>query len=137
MSKRSVLIVLGVIAGVVALCCAVSSVIGAVSDPKPVDRAAVSPSAVPSGTRLSPGPEARAAYLAGLDAIDRDIVHGKPDTAVSRGLNTCADLRQWPGDRARLVQRVQQRYTSPAHPDGVGAEVSGRILDVVQGTLCP
>ncbi|MFF9147459.1 hypothetical protein ACF1BN_21640 [Streptomyces sp. NPDC014861] len=41
---------------------------------------------------LPPEPDAAtaAAYIAALDAIDKDIVHGEEEKAISRGLDTCS-----------------------------------------------
>lgn len=84
-----------------------------------------------------PDESVKRAYLSALTAIDPDVVHGKDDIAVNRGRNQCVSISEHSGDRARLVELTQQRFTSPSHPDGFGPEASGRILDVVRQYLCP
>lgn len=87
---------------------------------------------------LAPEPKAavRAAYLADLDAIDPDIVHGKDDTAVDRGLNQCSSIKQGL-KRDKLVELANARFSSPDHPDGHGTATAAKILDVVHKRLCP
>ncbi|MGI9000697.1 MAG: hypothetical protein ACR2GH_03430 [Pseudonocardia sp.] len=51
------------------------------------------------GIPPEPGPDVVAALVADLDAIDPDIVHGKPDKAVNRGRNQCSSVRQFPTSR--------------------------------------
>ncbi|MET8853489.1 hypothetical protein [Amycolatopsis sp. NPDC004625] len=75
--------------------------------------------------------------MADLEVIDPDIVHGKPDKAVSRGRDQCTSVAQWPDDQAKLVGLAQQRFISPDHPEGFGPEKSTRILAVVRRYLCP
>lgn len=89
-----------------------------------------------AGLPPSPDPETRTAYLAALDRIDPDIVHGEPDRAVSRGLNQCGSIRQG-HDRSKLVVLANGRFTSPDHPQGHGSAAAERILDVVHEHLCP
>ncbi len=89
---------------------------------------------------IPPEPDRRtwAAYIAGLVAIDPDIVHGKEEKAVDRGRNQCrsiAEHRQ-DADRSKLVELARQRFTSPGHPDGFGS-AAAKILVVVHRYLCP
>lgn len=114
------------------------------------DQADAKPSAVPSeltpGQRASidaangippePKPAARAAYLADLDAISPDIVHGKPDKAIDRGRNQCSSIKQGK-DRQQLIETTNYRFSSPDHPDGHGTDIAAKILDVVHKRLCP
>jgi len=78
-----------------------------------------------------------AAYVADLDAIDPDIVHGKADKAISRGRDQCSSIYQYPDDRAMLVDYVEKRFTSPDAPGGHGKAKSEKILNVVHTHLCP
>ncbi|MGQ0776311.1 MAG: hypothetical protein ACT4NY_18105 [Pseudonocardiales bacterium] len=100
---------------------------------------ATSPTVLPGVPGAPPKPDAAtaAAYVADLEAIDPDIVHGKPDKAVSRGRDQCTSVAEWPDDQAKLVGLVQRRFISPDHPDGFGPEESARILSVVRQYLCP
>jgi len=89
-----------------------------------------------AGIPADPDPATRAAYIKDLDAIDRDIVHGKSDKAVRRGLNQCSSMKEIK-DRQKLIQLTDQRFSSPDHPDGHGAATAAKILDVVHERLCP
>ncbi|MEU3945445.1 hypothetical protein [Streptomyces sp. NPDC029526] len=114
-------------------------------------RSSSSPSAISPEAResireragLPPEPDltTRQAYLADLDAIDTDIVHGKGDKAVSRGLNQCSSFKMTKDgkklSRAKLVEHANYRFTSPNHPNGHGTEIAEQILDVVHKHLCP
>lgn len=88
---------------------------------------------------LPPSPDAatRTAYLAALDGIDADIVHGKNDKAISRGRITCADLKRYPGDKAKQVQTATKRWSSPTHPEGRTPAVAEDILEASHKHLCP
>src|SRR5690606_42088116 len=83
----------------------------------------------------------RTTYLADLDAIDTDSVHGKGDNAVSRGLNQCSSFKtEVDGkklSRTKLIEYTNYRFTSPNHPNGHGTEIAEQILDVVHKHLCP
>jgi hypothetical protein len=89
---------------------------------------------------IPPKPDAvtQAAYIADLNAIDRDIV-GKKDekTIVDRGRNQCRSIKDFPNDRAKLVDLTNKRFTAPEHPDGFGPAKAAKILDVVHKRLCP
>jgi hypothetical protein len=95
------------------------------------------PGAQATTPRLPPKPDQaiEAAYVADLEAIDPDIVHGKPDKAVNRGRNQCLGIAEWPEDQTRLIDRVQKRFTSPSHPHGFGPNKSAQILAVVRKHL--
>lgn len=88
---------------------------------------------------LPPKPNAAttAAYIKALDAIDTDIVHGKTEKAVDRGLNTCSSVKSSPNDQAKLIDLTNQRFSSPTHPEGHGPETAEKILKVVRKHLCP
>jgi hypothetical protein len=88
---------------------------------------------------LPPTPNAAdwAAYIKALDAIDPDIVHGKEDKAVSRGINTCSAFKRYPGDRPKQVDVTRQRFTSPTSPEGRGTATAEKILDATHKHICP
>ncbi|MGW2591969.1 hypothetical protein ACWCXC_17120 [Streptomyces sp. NPDC001515] len=88
---------------------------------------------------LPPRPDAAttAAYIKALDAIDRDIVHGKTEKAVSRGSDTCGLIKRFPGDEAKQADQTNQRWSSPTHPDGHGLATAKKILTVTHKHLCP
>lgn len=90
-----------------------------------------------AGLPPSPEPAARAAYIDGLNAIDPDIVHGKDDKAVSRGINTCSTIKSSPKDKAKQIKLTGQRFTSPTHPEGRDAATSEKILNLVHKHICP
>jgi hypothetical protein len=94
---------------------------------------------IESAAHVPPKPDTStaAAYTTALDAIDPDIVHGKPDKAIDRGRDQCTNVAEWPNDRDKLVGLVEQRFSSPHHPNGFGREKSSRILDMVRRYLCP
>ncbi|MDX3629033.1 hypothetical protein PV728_01650 [Streptomyces europaeiscabiei] len=88
---------------------------------------------------LPPTPNAAdwAAYIKALDAIDPDIVHGKEDKAVSRGINTCSGFKRYPDDRTKQVNFTKQRFTSPTHPEGRDTATAEKILDTAHKHICP
>ena len=102
------------------------------------------PTATPSTARPSAtAPAAPAAepeydrkYVAALEAIDRDIVHGKPDKAQRRGENVCTALES-ATTRDAQIAAVELRFTSPDHPTGFGTAKAERILAVTVEHLCP
>jgi hypothetical protein len=87
---------------------------------------------------LPPWPDgaSRIAYIARLEGIDPDIIHGDEDKAINRGRDLCAGVRGQP-DRARLIEAANRRFTSPKHPDGFGPATAARILDAVRMYICP
>lgn len=88
------------------------------------------------GLPPSPDPAARSAYIADLTAINPDIVHGKPDTVISRGRSQCQSIKR--GEkRERLLETTNFRFSSPDHPNGFGTATAAKILDVVHKRLCP
>jgi len=108
---------------------------------EPGNDAASSPSSAPAATvpGAPPKPDQATAdaYVADLQAIDPNIVDGKPDRVVSRGRDQCTSVVQWPNDQDKLVGLVQKRFTSADHPEGFGREKSTRILAAVRKHLCP
>lgn len=90
-----------------------------------------------AGLPESPAPADRAAYIDGLNAIDPDIVHGEEDKAVSRGINACSGIKNFPGDRDKQVEMTGARFSSPDSPEGRDAATAGKILDLAHKYICP
>ncbi|MEO3751259.1 DUF732 domain-containing protein [Streptomyces sp. B6B3] len=88
---------------------------------------------------IAPEPDAATAdaYLAALDAIDPEIDGDDPESAISRGRDTCRTIHDHPDDRAQQIEQTNQRFTHPDHPDGWGRETAERILDAAHEHLCP
>ncbi|MFH8668819.1 hypothetical protein ACH4F3_28620 [Streptomyces anulatus] len=113
------------------------------------DDAAAKPSAPPSLTdqqRSSaraaagmpdPTPEQEAAFVAALNAIDKDIVHDKADKAASRGRSQCQTIHDWPKDEAKQIDLATRRFTSPTHPEGRTPAVAKKINEAAHHNLCP
>ncbi|MFD9516063.1 DUF732 domain-containing protein [Streptomyces sp. NPDC059979] len=127
------------------------------SDSTEPSAAAVSPSSAPSsgapaaspapsvdveavrsavGLPPSPAPAQRSTYLAELNAIDPEIVNGKDDKAVSRGLSLCQAMRD-EKNPAKRVATAEKRFLAPTHPNGFGPGKSALIVAAVQKNLCP
>ncbi|MCX4780070.1 hypothetical protein [Streptomyces sp. NBC_01264] len=136
----------------VLLAAAAIALTGCSSEPKPDAMPISSPSpAAPASTSsvdrdaaraaagLPPEPKGaqRKAFLDGLNAIDKDIVHGKDDKAISRGIDTCGLVKNFPGDLTKQVEQTEKRWTSPTHPDGHGQVKAAQILAVSQAAICP
>lgn len=90
-----------------------------------------------AGLPESPAPADRAAFLKGLNAIDPDIVHGKDDKAVSRGINACSSIKNFPGDRDKQVEMTGSRFSSPDSPEGRDPATAAKILDLAHKHICP
>jgi hypothetical protein len=88
---------------------------------------------------LPPMPDAthQATYIAELNAIDPDVVHGDQDTAVSRGREQCASMDAMPAESNQLISLTNQRFISPNHPQGFGLPAAEQIQEVVRRNLCP
>ncbi|MFD5827510.1 hypothetical protein [Lentzea sp. NPDC060358] len=110
---------------------------GTTSSAPPTNRGGATPVVQVPGIPPKPDAATQAAYVADLDAIDREIVNGNADRAVSRGRDQCMSVAKTPGDQAKLVELTAQRFTSPNHPAGFGPEVSARVLAAVRKHLCP
>ncbi|MGA5069290.1 hypothetical protein ACPB9E_37045 [Streptomyces exfoliatus] len=89
-----------------------------------------------AGLPPEPSPLDRGAFLAVLDTIDPDIVHGKEDKAISRGLDTCALFKRFPGETAKQIAQTNKRWISPTHPDGHSLAIAEKILDAAHKHLC-
>ncbi|MFB7666177.1 hypothetical protein ACFC1R_19845 [Kitasatospora sp. NPDC056138] len=109
------------------------------AQPEPSGSAAPAKPAPPSSAGLPPKPDASgvAKLVAALDAIDPDIVSGQPDKTVDRARDQCQSIYNFPKDRAKLIDLTNQRFTSPKHPDGFGADKAEKILTALQTTICP
>lgn len=147
-----VLFVMFILGGVVNACGGDDS-----SDTKPKAAAGTKPAAKPTPSAtpskisqadldkaleaagLPPAPKAaqRQAFLKGLNAIDTDIVHGKDDKAVSRGIDTCGILKRFPSDETQQIDQTNKRWSSPTHPEGHGLAKAAKILDVAHKNICP
>jgi hypothetical protein len=90
-----------------------------------------------AGLPPTPKPADWNAYIKALDAIDRDIVHGKEDKAISRGIDSCSSLKRYPDDRAKQVKFTGQRFSSPDHPEGRDTATAEKILTTAQQHICP
>jgi hypothetical protein len=90
-----------------------------------------------AGLPPTPGAADWDAYIKALDAIDPDIVHGKEEKAVSRGINTCSGFKRYPGDRTKQVSFTKVRFTSPTHPEGRDTATAEKILDTAHKHICP
>ncbi|MFE2323597.1 hypothetical protein ACFXD5_06685 [Streptomyces sp. NPDC059385] len=101
-----------------------------------VDPGALASAGAAAGIPPSPAPTQRAAYLAALTAIDPEIVNGKDDKAVSRGLSQCQAMKD-EKDVTKRVAQVEKRFIGPNHPEGFGTTKSAGILAAVQANLCP
>lgn len=89
------------------------------------------------GLPPSPKPVDRAAYIDGLNAINPDIVHGKDDKAISRGINACSSIKNLPGETAKQIGMASRRFTSPTHPEGRDTATSKKILALAHKHICP
>lgn len=108
--------------------------------PSPTDTAV--PTAPPSEVITFPTPwppdaDTRAAYLADLDLVDPDIVHGEPDLAVARGIAQCGTFHQFPDDLDHQIGIAHERFTSPNHPLGFPLGDTKYIVEMVHKHLCP
>lgn len=90
-----------------------------------------------AGLPAEPKAAQRQAFLEALNAIDTDIVHGKEDKAVSRGIDTCGLLKRFPGDESKQIDQTNKRWSSPTHPEGHGLNKAAKILDAAHKNICP
>jgi hypothetical protein len=96
-------------------------------------------SAAESRAGIPPRPDEATArrYVDELNAIDPDIVHNKPDTAINRGGDQCSSMHTYPKDREKLIALTEARFSAPNHPGGFGPGKAALILLVVRKYLCP
>ncbi|WAL73567.1 DUF732 domain-containing protein [Kitasatospora sp. YST-16] len=124
-----------------ATACSSSSTTGTTSAPSSAAASPQQSTAAPAGAGaggLPPKPDQATVtkYIAALDAIDKDIVHGKAETAVSRGRDECSSIGQGKA-QDELVKLAIARFTSPDHPQGFGPEKAAKIVQVVHENICP
>lgn len=106
---------------------------GSANELTPQERASIQAEV---GIPPAPGPAIRSAYIADLTEINPDIVHGRPDLAVSRGRGQCASIKDGES-RERLLETTNDRFTSFDRPHGFGTAAAAKILNVVHQRLCP
>ncbi|MEU8994483.1 hypothetical protein AB0952_16950 [Streptomyces caniferus] len=90
-----------------------------------------------SGIPPKPSVAMKLAYFRALTGIDPDIVHGKEDKAVDRGLNQCQTIHNFPKDKGKQTKMAEMRFTSPHHPEGFGKVKAAQIIVAVHTNLCP
>lgn len=90
---------------------------------------------------LPPEPDAKArdAYLDALNAIDARIIKpGKEDQAVSRGINQCRTVKDFPNDTRKLAEAALDRFTVNSRlPEIATPETGEKITAAVRKHLCP
>ncbi|MCI4042450.1 hypothetical protein [Streptomyces sp. TRM75563] len=88
-----------------------------------------------------PSTKARHTFLEALNDIDRRIVDGKDDKAVSRGLDQCSSIQGASGNEDKQVELVKQtlgRFTVDTRlPEIATPETGAEILAAVHQNLCP
>lgn len=134
-TNRVLLVTLGSVAVVLALCLVIG-IVGAIVSGGNKPETASTPMS-DTGIPPKPNTENRVAYIKALEAVDPDIVHGKQDKAVDRGRNQCSSVSNWPNDQAKLLDLTNKRFTSPNHPDGFGEKKAVQILAAVRTYICP
>ncbi|MDX3024057.1 hypothetical protein [Streptomyces acidiscabies] len=90
-----------------------------------------------AGLPPTPAPAQWSAYIKALDNVDADIVHGKEDKAVSRGISTCSTIKDHAGDTTKQVEMTRMRFTSPTHPEGRSTATATKILEAAHKYICP
>lgn len=90
-----------------------------------------------AGLPPTPQPAEWSAYIKALNAIDTDIVHGKEEKAISRGINSCSGIKRYPDDRTKQISTTGTRFTSPTHPEGRDTATAEKILDAAHKYICP
>ncbi|MGW9638824.1 hypothetical protein ACWHAU_06655 [Streptomyces albidoflavus] len=85
----------------------------------------------------SPTDEQKAAYIKALNAINADIVHGKDEKAIDRGINQCSSIKRYKDDEAKQVELTNSRFSSPSAPEGHGEAIAKQILKATHENLCP
>ena len=96
---------------------------------------------VRTASRLSqyamPDTDTAAKLVAALKALNPDIVSAGPEKTVEAARKECQAVYNYPKDHAKLVELTGSTFTSAAHPQGFGPEVSEKILAAVQASgLC-
>lgn len=112
---------------------AVASAAGPSSPAPAVTSAAAVPSVAPSPAGSVQPPADPDRFVAELAAIDGALVANR-DRALSRGRETCLDIKQAEFTDAQLADRARQRYTGGTVT--VSAEQAGRIVAAARQWLC-
>ncbi|MFD7276676.1 hypothetical protein ACFV80_06375 [Streptomyces sp. NPDC059862] len=90
---------------------------------------------------LPPKPDAkeRDAYLDALNAIDARIIKpGKEDQAVSRGINQCRTVKDFPNNTQKPAEAALDRFTVNSRlPEIATPETGEDITAAVRKHLCP
>jgi hypothetical protein len=113
--------------------------------PEPTVRITTEPALTPeqiasieASVGIPPKPSAanRAAYLAALERINPELIEDRdPERLVDRGRDQCRDLTERGEDE--WLWWVNQRVTSPDHPEGFGDVTAGKILTAIRKYICP
>ncbi|MFI2431975.1 hypothetical protein [Streptomyces sp. NPDC018693] len=90
-----------------------------------------------AGLPPTPQPAEWSAYIKALNAIDTDIVHGKEEKAVRRGIDTCSGIKRYPDDTAKQIATTGSRFSSPTHPEGRPRATAEKILEAAHKYICP
>lgn len=90
-----------------------------------------------AGTPPKPDVAMKLGYIRALTGIDPDIVHGRENKAVDRGLNQCQTIHNFPKDKPKQTKMAEMRFTSPRHPQGFGKVKAAQIVEAVHVNLCP
>ncbi|MFI1740574.1 hypothetical protein [Streptomyces sioyaensis] len=98
---------------------------------------AISDGEATAGTPPKPNVATKLGYIRALTGIDPDIVHGREDKAVDRGLNQCQTIHNFPKDKPEQTKMAEMRFTSPRHPEGFGKVKAAQIVEAVHLNLCP
>ncbi|MEV8097036.1 hypothetical protein [Kitasatospora sp. NPDC085879] len=90
-----------------------------------------------AGLPAKPDTDTAAKLVAALKALNPDIVSAGPEKTVEAARKECQAVYNYPKDHAKLVELTGSTFTSAAHPQGFGPEVSEKILAAVQASgLC-
>ncbi|HEX5597037.1 MAG TPA: hypothetical protein VFX61_13630 [Micromonosporaceae bacterium] len=135
-SSKNRKIMIGIVGGILLLLCLVGLVGGLL---RPGKEPSKRPSSAPAeaGMIPTPDPATRDSYIAALEAIDPDIVHGRTEKAVNRGRDLCTTIKYHSNDHERLVNETRKRFTSHRHPRGFGKQKAEQILAAVRRYICP
>ncbi|WP_066359838.1 DUF732 domain-containing protein [Herbidospora mongoliensis] len=110
---------------------------GTVTEPAAAPSDAIASAEADIGIPPAPDTDTQAKFIAALEAIDPDIVHGDEEKAVDRARNQCSSVKENPDEKAQLVKLTNQRFSSPDHPEGFGTAKATRILTAVRKHICP
>ena len=117
------------------------------AEPPTVEAPAPAPSINPSvladllaESNIPPPPSSRnaAMFLVALEAINPELLEDRHSEAlINRGRDQCATIKDWPGDEGKWVWWAEQRFTSPAHPQGLGPATAKRVIAAARKYICP